>query len=411
MTVRAEVTIESIAAGGDGVGRANGRVVFVPRSAPGDIGVVELQDKGRFTRAEFRELRVRSPQRVAPPCGHYVTNRCGGCQVQHIAYAAQLEAKARIVRDAMRRIGKRDVELPVVHPSPTPWRYRRKLTLAMRREGQEWIAGLHPFDDARTVFALHDCPITDQSVLELWRDVLAAASHLPRANELRGAVRLDEEDSASLTIEGGRTWPSSDAFFSAIPRLSALWWLPDTGERRCLHAREAGSAPGASFAQVNPAVAMLLRRRVMAAAMARRPVTAVDAYSGLGDTARELAAGGVRVTAIELDPDAVAWNASRLPPGSRAVAGRVEHVLGEALPADIVILNPPRAGVDRRVAEILEAARPEPLAIIYVSCDPATLARDVARLPRYRIASLESFDMFPQTAHVETICEMVPEAA
>jgi 23S rRNA (uracil1939-C5)-methyltransferase len=85
----------------------------------------------------------------------------------------------------------------------------------------------------------------------------------------------------------------------------------------------------------------------------------------------------------------------------------VEDVLGPALPADVVILNPPRAGIDRRVAEILDGAQPAPRAVIYVSCDPATLARDVARMPSYRIASIESFDMFPQTAHVETVCELV----
>ncbi len=409
--MRTEVTIDSIATGGDGVGRADGRVVFVPRAAPGDVGVVDLPDTGRFARAEFRELRVSSPHRVQPPCLHFVTDRCGGCQLQHISYEAQLQAKSRIVRDAMQRIGRRDVELPVVHPSPTPWRYRRKLTLAMRRRGADWIAGLHPFDDARTIFRLEDCPITHQDVLEVWRDVLAAGDHLPHAHALRGALRLDDEDSASLTIEGGREWRASQAFFTAVPRLGALWWIPEAQGRRRIHAREAASAPGASFAQVNPAVALPLRRRVIALAMAHSPASAVDAYAGLGHTARELAGQGVRVTAIELDHDASAWSGERLPPGSRALAGRVEQLLGDALPTDLVILNPPRGGVEKRVTDLLEAAQPAPSAIVYVSCDPATLARDIGRLPRYRIASLESFDMFPQTAHVETICELVPEAA
>jgi 23S rRNA (uracil1939-C5)-methyltransferase len=162
---------------------------------------------------------------------------------------------------------------------------------------------------------------------------------------------------------------------------------------------------------VNPAVAGLLQRRVIELALARHPSSAVDAYAGLGNTARELARQGVRVTAIELDRDAVAWSAARLPPGSRAITGRVEQLLAGVLPADVVILNPPRAGVDKRVTDILDVVRPVPTAIVYVSCDPATLARDVGRLPGYRIASLESFDMFPQTAHVETVCELVPEAA
>ena len=409
--MQAEVTIESIAAGGDGVGRADGRVVFVPRSAPGDVGIVEMPNRGRFARAEFRELRVASSKRVQPACMHFVTDRCGGCQLQHLSYEAQLEAKSRIVRDAMQRIGRREIEAPVVHPSAHPWRYRRKLTLALRRRANDWIAGLHPFDDPLTVFSLEDCPITHQDVLDVWREVLAAAEFFPAAAELRGALRLDGEGTASLTIEGARVWPSSPEFFAAVPRLGALWWIPEHQSRRRLHARDAESAPGASFAQVNPTVAAPLRRRVLALALARHPVTAVDAYAGLGDTAAELAAHGVRVTAIELDRDATRWSAERLPTGSRVLSGRVEHLLESALPADVVILNPPRAGIDKRVTDILETVHPAPASIVYVSCDPATLARDVGRMPRYRIASVASYDMFPQTAHVETLCELVPESA
>src|SRR5688572_28350892 len=118
-------------------------------------------------------------------------DRCGGCQLQHVSYEAQLEAKARIVRDAMQRIGRREIPLPLVHGSSTPWRYRRKLTLTIRRRGAQWIAGLHPFDDPRHVFSLEDCPITHEDVLAIWRETLGAARHFPSAPELRGAVRID----------------------------------------------------------------------------------------------------------------------------------------------------------------------------------------------------------------------------
>ena len=119
----------------------------------------------------------------------------------------------------------------------------------------------------------------------------------------------------------------------------------------------------------------------------------------------------MRVTAIELDRDAVARCASRMPESSHAIAGRVEDVLPSALPADVVMLNPPRAGLHERVPEILTRQVPRPRAILYVSCNPATLARDLTRLAAYRIASVVCFDMFPQTAHVETVCELVPEAS
>jgi 23S rRNA (uracil1939-C5)-methyltransferase len=119
----------------------------------------------------------------------------------------------------------------------------------------------------------------------------------------------------------------------------------------------------------------------------------------------------VTVTAIELDRDAAAVCNSRLPHGSRTVVGRVEDVLPGALPADVVVLNPPRGGLDARVPEVLAAADPPPRAILYVSCNAATLARDLTRLPAYRVESALGFDMFPQTAHVESVCELIPASA
>ncbi len=124
-----------------------------------------------------------------------------------------------------------------------------------------------------------------------------------------------------------------------------------------------------------------------------------------------LSESGSRVTAIELDPDASEWSASRLTDPSRAIRARVEDALPGLLPADLVILNPPRAGLDSRVTATLEAEAGHVRGVIYVSCNPATLARDLSRLPSYRIESLHAFDMFAQTAHVETVCELRPEVA
>jgi len=144
---------------------------------------------------------------------------------------------------------------------------------------------------------------------------------------------------------------------------------------------------------------------------ARTPRTVVDAYAGTGETAAALAASGMRVTAIEIDREAANLCASRLPAGSRSIVGRVEDSIARALPADLVIVNPPRVGLHERVTRALETQHERVRAIVYVSCDPATLARDIARLPSYRVHSLETFDMFPHTAHVETVCELVAAAA
>jgi 23S rRNA (uracil1939-C5)-methyltransferase len=211
---------------------------------------------------------------------------------------------------------------------------------------------------------------------------------------------------------GGESWAARDQFGTAVPSISAVWWEPaENKPRRVLYDRRLDRAPSASFAQVNAEMADILRSYVLDVAKSFKPKSAVDAYSGAGEIAVGLSREGVDVTAIELDQEAFEWSASKLTGSSRAVHGRVEEELPSALPTDLVILNPPRAGVDSRVAETLEAEAARLRGIIYISCNPATLARDLSRLPGYRIESLHSFDMFPQTAHVETVCELRPAGA
>jgi 23S rRNA (uracil1939-C5)-methyltransferase len=414
-----DLRIDSIGVGGDGVGRHNGMVVFVPRTAPGDLARVRAEPEGRLMRGNLIELLEPSQLRVTPTCAHYVGDKCGGCQIQHLSYEAQLDAKGGMIRDSLTRIGRLQVDKPDVEPSDKQWRYRRKLTLALRRRegGGRWIAGLHRFDAPNEIFELRDCPITQKETLDAWSAVLAQQRLLPMVNELRASVRLLPAG-FSFTLEGAQEWKTHDQFFAAISTLTELWWKPDGKSRRQLHSRAGawGEQAGASFTQVNPGVAAKLREWVVSLAAAAKPATAIDAYAGTGDIAVALAQKGIRVTAIEIDRDAARVCASRLPAGSRMIAAPVEQALAKALPADVVILNPPRAGLDARVTEILKpgaesthlpTAGTRPRAVIYVSCNPATLARDLRRLDSYRVQSVRGFDMFPQTAHVETVCELV----
>ncbi|HJQ19537.1 MAG TPA: hypothetical protein VJ867_04240 [Gemmatimonadaceae bacterium] len=407
MTTTIDLRIDSIAAGGDGVGRHEGMVVFVPRTAPGDDVRVCAERHDRLMRGRVLRLLAPSPVRMAPPCEHYTMDHCGGCQVQHLHYRAQLDAKAGIIRDALTRIGKAAVETPDVVESDTPWRYRRKLTLALRRRDDRWFAGLHRFDAPDDVFELRDCPITQEPVVEAWATIMRHGHLLPDAVELRGAVRA-LDDGFAFTLEGATRWSTHAELFAAASALTELWWIPQGKSRRLLHSRGRDAA-GASFTQVNPSVATKLREHVVDIASSHRAATAVDAYAGSGDIALALSATGARVTAIEIDRDAARVCAARLPAGSRAIAAAVETALPQAMPADLVVVNPPRAGLDARVTDSLTSVRPA-RALVYVSCNPATLARDVRRLAGYRIASLRGFDMFPQTAHVETVCELVPAA-
>jgi 23S rRNA (uracil1939-C5)-methyltransferase len=408
MTETHELVIDSIAGGGDGVGRLDGMVTFVPRTSPGDRVRVDVQREGRLNRGRVVEMLEPSAQRTTPSCKHYDGDGCGGCQLQHLPYESQLSAKSTIVRDALNRIGGLALDAAAVEPSPTQWRYRAKLTLALRRSGGAWIAGMHAYDAPRRVFSLEDCHITDSVVLGHWREVMAQSRLFPDATELRASVRKMEQGFA-FVVEGGTEWGTHFELFTAVPAMRELWWQASGKSRRRMHSRGEHHA-GASFTQVNPAVAAKLRQWVCAIAAESRAKTAVDAFSGSGDIAVDLAALGLRVTAIEIDRDASALCAARLPVGSRAVAASVESALPRALPTDFVVLNPPRAGLAASIPAMLQAENREPRALVYVSCDAATLARDLRRLTAFRVESVRAFDMFPQTAHVETVCHLVPTA-
>ncbi len=405
--------IESIAAGGDGVGRNGGLVVFVPRTAPGELVTARISGKGTFARGSLRTIARPSDERIEPACPHYTHDRCGGCQIQHMSYLAQLRSKQRIIRDAIERIGKRKVDVGEVRPSEKEWRYRVKLTLAMRKHSSgAWMAGLHPFDDPARIFQLLDCPITAEAAIAAWKLVMQQARFFPPVHELRGSVRLTS-DGPVFVMRGGTKWPNAVDFFEAIPSLAAVWWENDEGMRRVVGDRRPPRSlqpPAASFGQINPGVAKELKNHVISIVSAYKPATVADAYSGTGDTAIAFAKKGAKVTAIELDSDAARWCALRLPEGSVSMRARVEEALPSVLPVDAVVLNPPRTGVDARVTEILESASIKPRVVAYVSCNPATLARDIARMPGYRVVSVVPFDMFPQTAHVESVCELVPAA-
>ncbi len=416
---RMTLTIESLSAGGDGVARHDGLVVFTPRVAPGDEVTADVSVSGRVGHGTLVRVERAGASRIEAPCAHYASpDKCGGCQWQQVELGAQREAKRAMVRDAFARIAKREVALPEIVVGEG-WRYRRSLTLAIRRRADGRVyAGLRAYDDPEAVFDLHDCLITAPEVLDAWRAILAAAEHLPEEPRLRGTVRVINAR-PHFTLEGGTAWEGINDFLDAVPSLAAIWWHGEGKRRRIVADRRPSGEPGGSFVQVNPEVAARLQEALIAQAMAHAPRTVIDGFSGAGDTAVALAERGVRVAAVELDEEATAYAATRLPAGSRAIAARVEEAIASLLPADVVILNPPRAGVDARVTAALVAALVTPLAsgaerpkaILYVSCDPATLARDVARLDGWRVHTLQCFDMFPQTAHVETLCELRPEGA
>ncbi len=382
------VRIDRIAAGGDGVGRLpDGRVVFVPRTAPGDV--VELRDvvlERSFARAALAAVVEASPDRVTPRCVHVLRDRCGGCPLQHISHEAQLRAKAAIVGDALRRIAKLTVADPQIVPNERPFGWRSRMTLAVTAAGR---AGFRVEGDPGAVFALERCEIASPRLSALWDALRPAVAGL--AEGVRHLI-LREDAAGGLHVHApGAADPAAWARAVAALAVPAAW---------------SESAP--SFEQVDPAMGARVRRHAVEALGDVRGLVAWDLFAGIGETSELLAAAGANVESVEADAGAVREAARRGAPSVVRHRARVEEVVGPGRgPAKlrdpaVVIANPPRAGIDGRVLD--EIARRAPRRIVYVSCDPATLARDVRRLADgYEIASVTAFDAFPQTAHVETV--------
>lgn len=408
-----EVEITAIAAGGDGVGRlADGRAVFVPRTAPGDRVALRpdrLRMHRHFARGEQDAVMAPGPGRAEPVCPHYTKDACGGCQIQHLTYEAQLAAKRRIVGDALRRIGRLDIPDPEIVEAIEEWRYRAKISLATRRVGDR-VVGLHRYDRPGAVFALDDCHLTDVRLMALWKELRPRLALLP-PKLARLTLRLDREGRRHIIAESaGEPWQTADQLRAALSDGDRVicWWHPTDGAARVVAGPETGY-PATAFEQVNPEMGALARRWVADQLGDVQGRTVWDLYGGVGDTAALLAERGAQVVSVDADERASDW--ARRRPEARAVrfiAARAEDTLATLPPADAVVVNPPRAGLHWDVTLRLTSEPVRRLA--YLSCDPATLARDLARMiVNYRIVAVRAFDLFPQTAHVETA--VVLEAA
>ena len=352
-----EVTIESLAAGGDGVARApDGRVVFVPFTAPGDRVRLRVTDaKDRFLRARVETLLVPGAARRDPVCP--VFGSCGGCSWQHVTPEAQLEAKRRIVEDALRRIGGLRFAGEVrVTPSPAEYGYRAR-TRVYRSGGRTGYRRRR----SHAIVPVTRCPVLTPELDASLHELAAAADARDGEHEL---------GQGELQLAGDRLRISPGVFFQS---------------NVALHEGLAGS--------------------VLAAA--GQGESALELFAGAGFFTLSLSRRFAAVTALESQPAAIADLEHNL-----ARAGRRNvRVLGERLerawqrlePAELVLLDPPRTGLPPEGPERL--AELAPARIVYLSCDPATLARDLGRLAPagYALRAVEAFDLFPQTPHVEVL--------
>jgi 23S rRNA (uracil1939-C5)-methyltransferase len=427
-----ELEVERIAYGGDGVGRADGLVVFVPWTAPGERVRARIVERHpRYARARLEGVLAGAGARVEPGCP--VFGICGGCQIQHLDRPAQLAWKARAVVDAFERIARVPLPAPLAcEPAAEPWHYRRRATFTWRRRENGSTLGFHAAEDPAAIVAVEACPIFAEPgnvALAGLEDALrkAPAADRDAPEEARVAVR----SLPGADVQAGVFCDSAERARELAVHCEEATGIATTWGARGGAAGPFALAAGAprlatrieigglrlrvgfdSFLQADPVAAATLYDAVLQGLAARPGDRVVDGYAGIGALTCRLSLAGVRVTAVEAHPGA----ASDLRANASAAGGEPVHVL--ELPAervdwrrprpDAVVVNPPRSGCAPAVLDSI--ARSSARRLVYVSCDPTTLARDVRRLGNaWRLESIRAFDLFPQTAHVETVASLSRE--
>lgn len=411
-----------MAQGGEALAREeNGRVIFVPYAIAGETARVEIVESRRgFARGRLVEILEASPQRIVPRCPHFAHPNwtpqrnwqpehaagCGGCQWQHISYDAQLRFKTQIVQDQFARIAKiPDAPILSTIPSNREWFYRNNMQYAVNAEGA--LCLLSP--DSHTPVPIRVCLIQDELIGEVFKTLELDAESFDGVNFRAGEntnekfVILESDDPETPEIETDEA--VSIAFRSGeivVPILGQEFLHEQVGERTWRISSN-------SFFQVNTPMAQMLLELVTEYLDARASDVLLDAYSGVGLFGLSLAARVARVIEVEENPyafDDAKANAHDLN-NVEFHQGRVEKIMPQLdSTIDLAIVDPPRTGMEREALDALVSKTPRTIA--YVSCDPATLARDVARFVEhgYRLERVQPVDLFPQTHHIECVSKL-----
>jgi 23S rRNA (uracil1939-C5)-methyltransferase len=344
-----DLKIEDIAFGGKGVARDNGKAVFIPFTIDGELVAAKItREKKQFAEAEIVDLRQSSPHRVEPPCPYF--GHCGGCAYQHVDYAHQVEIKSRQVRDVLQRIGKlKDIPMQPMIPSPLEYAYRNRVTV----HAENGVIGYFRRDSHRLI-DVEQCPIAMEEV-----------------NRELAELRSQRVRDGHYTLRA-----------RSGPRV---------------------------FLQTNDGVANALRDLIVEQMPANHDLL-IDAFCGAGFFAKALVDKFERIVGIDWDRFAIAAANENAGTKETYIAGDVETELKSALEKcdrdkTALIVDPPAVGLSAPLRQsIVDLA---PATLIYVSCNPATLARDLTNLQhRFKIESVTPLDMFPQTAEIEVVAHL-----
>ena len=385
-----ELTIESLTNLGLGVGRVDGWVVMVPFVIPGEkVRARIFRNFQNYSDADLVAVIEASPDRVAPGCPLFQT--CGGCQYQHIDYSRQLAEKTRHVEELMRKLGEIEHPVELAHGSPKLYNYRSKITPHYERPGKDGSQPIGFLQHGRRnqLVDVEQCPIAT--------DAINAA--LPEARETarREGGKKRRQRGGTLLMRDVLEGVVSDPQEIVSERVGDVTFQFKAGE----------------FFQNNPFVLPEMVEHVAMEASLDGARYLVDAYCGVGLFALSTAKSFVEVAGVEISEPAVRWAQANARisgvKNSRFVIGKAEAIFrGLKFPADetAVVIDPPRKGCDASFREQLLAFRPQ--RIVYVSCDPATQARDLKEFVAggYAVTRIQPFDLFPHTRHIENIVSL-----
>ncbi|WP_152394849.1 23S rRNA (uracil(1939)-C(5))-methyltransferase RlmD [Paenibacillus guangzhouensis] len=441
------VTIKRIGINGEGVGYFRRKAVFVDGALPEEVVRAKVKRiEPNFIIAELMEIEKKSAARIKPDCPVY--DRCGGCQLQHLSYAGQLSAKEDIVREAFNRYTQGiDVKIKPILGMDNPWKYRNKAQLQLGFQGDQMIAGLYEAGSHQLV-DITGCAIQHPTVNQAVDTIkgILMDLHIPvfkaRGGDegyIRNIVVRAGQQSGELQVTlvtGSEKMPKAQAIVSAIRRVlpqvttiahnintqktslifgdktHILWGRPTINDS--LGDLQFELSPRAFF-QLNPEQTVKLYEAVRVAAGLTGRETVVDAYCGTGTIGLWLAPYAREVRGIEIIPEAVEDAKRNAERSGRTNAnfyvGKSEELLPrwvkQGFQPDVVVFDPPRTGVDSRLLRAITQTKPKKL--VYVSCNPSTLAKDCKQLIEggYELQWVQPVDMFPQTSHVECCVSLV----
>ncbi|WLD93779.1 23S rRNA (uracil(1939)-C(5))-methyltransferase RlmD [Alkalihalobacillus sp. AL-G] len=444
------VTFEDLSHDGAGVAKVDGYTLFVPRGLPGEEAKVKvIKTKKGFGFGKLLEVTKESEHRTTPPCP--IFNQCGGCQLQHLTYKGQLDYKRKQVQDVMERIGK--LEDVTVHPvlgMDDPWRYRNKAQVPVGEEEGGLVTGFYQKGSHR-IIDMKECLIQQEAndlVVQTVKEIankygIRAYDERTHKGTLRHVVAKYGQNTKQIMVvlvTKGKELPNKKNIIADI-----VDQIPDVrsivqninpkktnvifgDQTRVLWGEEyiydsigdiQFAISARSFYQVNPAQTKVLYDKALEYAQLEGNETVIDAYCGIGTISLFLAQKANKVYGVEIVPEAIE-DAKR----NAELNGmtNVEFEVGEAetiipawnekgIKADTIVVDPPRKGCDETLLNTILDMKPN--RVVYVSCNPATLARDLAILEQggYKTEKIQPVDMFPHTTHVECVSQLVLKEA